>query len=80
MSSLFPHAAGLEAALKDLVGADLPAVTMTLDYGVAPLGPVTIQATIDRTTRTLIFARAEATGEDGALALAASAVFRRPEA
>ncbi|MCC7267571.1 MAG: hypothetical protein IT546_09570 [Caulobacteraceae bacterium] len=78
MSSLFPHAAALEAALKDLVG-DLPPVTMTLDYGAEPAGPVTVQAAIDRTTRTLVFARAEAIAEDGALALTASAVFRKPD-
>lgn len=79
MSTLFPHAAALEAALKDLVG-DLPPVTLTLDYGAAPAGPVTVTTSIDRTTRTLVFARAEAVGEDGALALSASAVFRKPEA
>lgn len=80
MSTLFPHAAALEAALKDLVGGDLPPVTMTLDYGVEQEGPVTVQAAIDRTTRTLVFARAEAVGADGALAVSASAVFRKPEA
>lgn len=78
MSSLFPHAAALEAALKDLVGSDLPPVTMTLDYGAEAAGAVTIQASIDRTTRTLVFARAEAMGENGRLALTASAVFRKP--
>ncbi|HYD45583.1 MAG TPA: hypothetical protein VEA79_10025 [Phenylobacterium sp.] len=78
MSSLFPHAAALEAALKDLVGADLPPVTVTLDYGSGATGAVTVQATIDRTTRTLVFARAEAVGENGMLALSASAVFRKP--
>lgn len=78
MSTLFPHAAALEAALKNLVGADLPPVTLALDYGIAAVGPVTIAASIDRTTRTLVFARAEAVGENGVLALSASAVFRRP--
>ena len=80
MSSLFPHAAALEAALKDIVGGDLPPVTMTLDYGVARDGPVTVTASIDRTTRTLVFARAEAVAGNGALALSASAVFRKPDA
>lgn len=79
MSSLFPHAAALEAALKALVGADLPPVTLTLDYGSGAAGPVTVQAAVDRTTRTLVFARAEAIDENGALALSASAVFRKPE-
>ena len=80
MTQMFAHAAALEAALREIV-SDLPPVTLTLDYGAtAPEGPLAITATIDRSTRTLIFARAEATTPDGALAISASAVFRRPEA
>lgn len=79
MSQLFPHAAEVEAALKNLVGADLPPVTLTLDYGAGAQGRLSVRANIDRTTRTLVFARAEVVADDGTVALSASAVFRRPE-
>jgi hypothetical protein len=79
MNQLFPHAAEVEAALKNLVGPDLPPVTLTLDYGAAASGLVSVRASIDRTTRTLVFARAEALAADGAVVLSASAVFRKPE-
>ena len=52
---------------------------MTLDYGAAA-GPGVARAWVERSTRSLVFAQAEARTDDGALVAVASAVFRRAPA
>ena len=69
----------LQPVLADAVGADAQAVSLTLDYG-APLragDAVSVEAWIDRATRTLVFAHARILDRSGALAASGSAVFRR---
>jgi acyl-coenzyme A thioesterase PaaI-like protein len=74
-------AALLEDALREIAGPDAEPASMTVDYG-AVTPPVagqafTRKAWVERSTRSLIFAQAEARTEDGNLVAAASAVFRR---
>ena len=69
-------AALLEDALRQIAGPDAEPTSMTLDYGAAA-GPGSARAWIERSTRSLVFAQAEARTEDGNLVAAASAVFRR---
>ena len=74
-------AALLEDALREIAGPDAEPTSMTVDYGVAA-EPVAAQslvskAWIERSTRSLVFAQAEALTVDGAMVAAASAVFRR---
>ena len=75
-------AAGLlEAALEAVSGETLSPVSLTIDYGV-PLQAgeaVTMEAAVERSTRTLIFAHGRVLKADGALAATGSAVFRRVE-
>jgi acyl-coenzyme A thioesterase PaaI-like protein len=66
----------LEDALRQIVGPDAEPTSMTVDYG-APAPTFTGRAWIERSTRSLVFAQAEARTEDGNLVAAASAVFRR---
>jgi hypothetical protein len=72
-------AALLEDALRQIAGPDAHPTSMTVDYGAAALsllgGASTSKAWIERSTRSLIFAQAEARTEDGSLVAAASAVF-----
>ena len=74
-------AALLEDALREIAGTDAHPTSMTIDYGAAPLslssGAFTSKAWIERSTRSLVFAQAEAHAADGSLVAAASAVFRR---
>lgn len=75
-------AALLEDALRQIVGPDAEPTSMTVDYGVSAQsftnkGGFTSKAWIERSTRSLVFAQAEARAEDGNLVAAASAVFRR---
>ena len=69
-------AALLEDALRQIAGPDAEPTSMTVDYG-AIGKPSTSKAWIERSTRSLVFAQAEARTEDGSLVAAASAVFRR---
>ena len=69
-------AALLEDALRQIAGPDAEPTSMTLDYGAAA-GPGVAKAWIERSTRSLVFAQAEARTEDGNQVAAASAVFRR---
>ena len=69
-------AALLEDALREIAGADAHPTSMTVDYGAAAQVS-TSKAWIERSTRSLVFAQAEARTEDGNLVAAASAVFRR---
>jgi acyl-coenzyme A thioesterase PaaI-like protein len=71
--------ATLEGALAQAASADgrtvIP-VSFSLDYGVPADGPLTIEARIDRATRSLVFVHGEAIAADGRRAATASAVFR----
>ena len=69
-------AALLEDALREIAGPDAEPTSMTVDYGLA-VQPVAAKAWIERSTRSLVFAQAEARTADGAMVAAASAVFRR---
>ena len=69
-------AALLEDALRDIAGPDAHPASMTLDYGAAA-GPGVARAWVERSTRSLVFAQAEARTDDGGLVAVASAVFRR---
>ncbi|MDP1873502.1 PaaI family thioesterase [Phenylobacterium sp.] len=83
-AGLVPAGAGAGAALIEVAlaaasGEDLAPVSLTLDYA-APLAAgeaVTLEAAIERTTRTLVFAHGRVLRADGALAVTGSAVFRR---
>ena len=74
-------AALLEDALRQIAGPDAEPTSMTVDYGAAApslaSGASTSKAWIERSTRSLVFAQAEARTEDGNLVATASAVFRR---
>jgi len=72
----------LQPVLAEAVGAGAQSVSLTLDYG-APLNAgqaVSVEAWIDRATRTLVFAHARILDRTGALAASGSAVFRREAA
>ncbi len=72
-------AALMEVALAAASGEALAPVSLTLDYA-APLAAgeaVTLEAAVERTTRTLVFAHGRVLRADGALAATGSAVFRR---
>ena len=69
-------AALLEDDLRKIAGPDAEPTSMTVDYGVAAQVHGS-KAWIERSTRSLVFAQAEARAEDGTLVAAASAVFRR---
>lgn len=74
-------AALLEVALGAISGEVLSPVSLTLDYGF-PLEAgeaVTVEAAVERATRTLVFAHGRVLKADGALAATGSAVFRRVE-
>jgi len=73
-------AALLEDALRQIAGPGAEPASLIIDYG--PIGPLAGQpcgakAWVERATRSLVFAQAEARSADGALVAAASAVFRR---
>lgn len=75
-------AALLEPLLAQAAGPGAEPVSLTLDYGrsVAAGDRVTVEAWIDRATRTLVFAHARLLGANGVLAASGSAVFRRDAA
>ena len=72
-------AALIQPALAQAAGDGAQPVSLNLDYGVAliPGQTVRIEAWIERATRTIVFAQGRILGADGALAVQASAVFRR---
>jgi acyl-coenzyme A thioesterase PaaI-like protein len=71
-------AAQLEDALREIAGPDAQPTSITVDYGAAVAGGALAgKAWVERSTRSLVFAQAELRTEDGNLAAAASAVFRR---
>lgn len=70
----------LEPVLAEVAGPGAELVSLTLDYGAAlPAGgTVRVEASLDRATRTLVFAQARLVAEPGETLLATgSAVFRR---
>ena len=69
----------LQPLLAEAAGADTQTVSLTLDYGVAPQvhAPVTLEAWVDRATRTLVFAHGRLLTATGEVAASGSAVFRR---
>lgn len=69
----------IEPILAQVAGPGAEPVSLTLDYGVAakPGDPVTVEAAVDRATRTLVFATARLVDARGGLIASASAVFRR---
>jgi hypothetical protein len=69
-------AALLEDALREIAGPDAEPASIIVDYGFAARAS-TSKAWIERSTRSLVFAQAEARTEDGNLVATASAVFRR---
>lgn len=73
-------AALLEPAVAEAAGAGVTPVSLTLDYGAAAAAgdDVTVEAWVDRATRTLVFAHGRLLSRaDGGLVATASAVFRR---
>jgi hypothetical protein len=73
----------LEPVLAEIAGPGADLVSLTLDYGAAlPVaGDVRVEASLDRATRTLIFAQARLMSLEGETLLATgSAVFRRQAA
>jgi len=72
-----PLTAQLEEALRRAAGADAAPVSVTIDYAGQGQAGESARGWVERATRSLVFAQAEARGADGSLAGAASAVFRR---
>lgn len=68
----------LEEALTAAAGADRPVapVSLAVDYGAAGEGEVRVTTTVDRATRSLVFASARAEWPDGRTAGGAQGVFR----
>jgi acyl-coenzyme A thioesterase PaaI-like protein len=69
----------LEPALAQAAGPNVESVSLTLDYG-APAVPgtrVTVEAELERATRTLAFVFGRIVGADGSVLATGSAVFRR---
>ena len=77
-------AALLEDALREIAGADAAPTSMTVDYGAgagaSDAASPQARAWIERSTRSLVFAQAEARAADGGVVAIASAVFRRGNA
>lgn len=69
----------LQPILAEAVGAGAEPVSLTVDYGarLAAGDSVTVEAWVDRATRTLVFAHARIVTGSGALGASGSAVFRR---
>ena len=71
-------AGALETALLNAAsdGRPMQVASLAVDYAADPAGPLSIEASVDRATRSLVFARAEARNASGAVAATASAVLR----
>lgn len=67
----------LEDALRQAAGDDAAPVSLTIDYAGPGKAGLSARGWIERATRSLVFAQAEARAADGTLAGAASGVFRR---
>ena len=70
----------LEPLLAEVAGAGAQPVSLTLDYGVAATAGanVTLEAQVERATRTLVFAYGRLLSSEGLVLAAGSAVFRKP--
>lgn len=70
----------IEPLLAQVAGAGAEPVSITLDYGpVAAAGTaVTVEAGVERATRTLVFAYGRLLTLEGQVLAAGSAVFRKP--
>jgi acyl-coenzyme A thioesterase PaaI-like protein len=71
-------AGALETAVLDVAadGRPMQVASLAVDYAAPVGGPLSIEASVDRATRSLVFARAQARNPDGAIAATASAVLR----
>jgi acyl-coenzyme A thioesterase PaaI-like protein len=71
-------AGALEAALLRVAddGRPMTIASLAVDYAAPAGASITVDAGIDRATRSLVFARAEARNAAGAIAATASAVLR----
>ncbi|MBI1684736.1 hotdog family protein [Caulobacter hibisci] len=69
--------AQLEDALRLVAGPDTAPVSLTVDYAGEEKTDLAVRGWIERATRSLVFAQAEARTAGGVLAGAASGVFRR---
>jgi acyl-coenzyme A thioesterase PaaI-like protein len=69
----------MEPLMAEVAGPGAEPVSVSLDFGpaVAPGQALTLEAWVDRATRTIVFARGRAVTKDGAVAAQVSAVFRR---
>ena len=69
----------LEPALASAAGEGAEPVSLTIDYAasVAAGSPVTVEAGLDRATRTLAFAYARLLTKEGQVIATGAAVFRR---
>jgi hypothetical protein len=72
-----PLTTQLEEALRQAAGADAAPVSVTIDYAGQGQAGESARGWVERATRSLVFAQAEARAADGSLAGTASAVFRR---
>jgi acyl-coenzyme A thioesterase PaaI-like protein len=70
----------IEPLLAEVAGAGAEPVSITLDYGpVSAAGTaVTVEAQVERATRTLVFAHGRLVSSEGQVLAAGSAVFRKP--
>ncbi len=70
----------IEPILTEVAGVGAEPVSLTLDYGPAAAAGtnVTIEAQVERATRTLVFAFARLLSSEGQVLAAGSAVFRKP--
>ena len=77
-----PAAGLLEPALAQVAGEGAEPVSLTIDYGIAaaPGAPVNVEASVERATRTLVFAYGRVLAQDGAVLATGAAVFRRVNA
>lgn len=78
MSDRFTLAARLEDTLYKAASVDRPVapVSLVLDYGADGEGEPLLSATVDRTTKSLVFVQGSARLPDGRTALSAQGVFR----
>lgn len=67
----------LEDALRAAAGAGTAPVSVTVDYAAGQDADLSARGWIERATRSLVFVQAEARDPRGAIAGAASGVFRR---
>ena len=75
-------ATALEPALEAAAGHGASCVSVSLELAASPAvdSPATVEAWVERATRTLAFVAAEVTTHDGVRVASASAVFSRPGA